>query len=1107
MLRRFLLIGVGGSGGKTLRFLRRNLEERLEDIGWTEGVPTGWQFLQIDVPTVADGHDPSLPGQLPDGSYVGLVGPSVNYSGLDRALLSPAATEEMFQEAAGWRPNPADVHVQVSAGAGQHRTLGRIIALANLGRIRQGIDGAVQRLNQPEAITQLDRLSRRLGNPPVNQPPQPVSVVVSSIAGGSGAGIFQDVCDVMKSFGHAWLDDSMAVLFAPDVFDELPPISRSGVYPNALAALSELLAGYWNAEPPGDTEFSLYAPAGIQVASVKARGPRYPFIIGRSNDKVSYGGQLDVYAGAASSLAALMASASAQDDLVAYKFTNWSAAAGNIADNLGLKGENAETPLSSMGFATVSLGRSRFGAYASERLARLSVEHLLRSHWVGRDVPQKTKPEHALEEVRQMNFEWFRNASGLNELGETSNDILDGLEAPGQAGIIDDAVRQILHEMDAGGGLRALDWSDTLCAKFQAREPQALATLRVATDERARSEWVPGIQRRLRDLVGVTLARVGGPVTVALLRSLREDLDKVTVELAHEEEQRRRWAAQRDTAIKNEFAQLDPKSIIQPNAEFVVRAADRGRKTLQWAAEADLRRFTVEIVRDLRDNFLLPLEKSVAEAVAVLEREDAPPAGQPAVVATWPEGNLVPSRYEPAVNERLIESVDSYPDMFIDCVVRSVEATTGADAVREAVNDVVRGVLLAGDDQGVVEQLSAWRPARLASASGPATKARFQAHVTAEALLSRAREWVHRPATAIGHHVAESLRGYLDPDASEPAERMEREERFRAAFTEAIALSAPLVKINASAMRRTHNCEVPAPSYSFTEIPFPAGTNGRAIVEAVMRARGLDPTDAHLAKAFGTGDEARIDILSVFDVPFQPVVFESIMRPIAQDWVARQATVQSRSSFWKWRRARPLTRFVPMSPGVRRNFVTGWFAARILGQLQAATDDSQPVRVWIPEQQEWLSFPDPLIAPVGNEADLLPAVLETLPLALVGYAMNGEQGGAALRPYQQLIELGDNPRRALQQWILQGSVPNGAPLPREQMGTAGDDATLRQKKVLEYVHRRQEKYGKVIDVMVDAHNFFETRWVWELRDDLHYAFGQLIRIVEDTTPTSADDND
>ena len=117
-----------------------------------------------------------------------------------------------------------------------------------------------------------------------------------------GAGIFLDVCDVLKTRGPTWTANSMAILFAPDVFDDVPQLGRTGVNPNALAALSELLAGYWNAEPPGETEFSLYAPAGIHVGDLKGRGPRFPFVIGRSNHKVHYGGQLDVYAGTASAL-------------------------------------------------------------------------------------------------------------------------------------------------------------------------------------------------------------------------------------------------------------------------------------------------------------------------------------------------------------------------------------------------------------------------------------------------------------------------------------------------------------------------------------------------------------------------------------------------------------------------------------------------------------------------------------------------------------------------------------------------------------------------------------------------------------------------------------
>ena len=68
MLRPFLLIGIGGSGGKTLRIVRHELERRLAEHGWEGGFPAGWRFLHIDVPSIADGDDPDLPAQLPGRS-------------------------------------------------------------------------------------------------------------------------------------------------------------------------------------------------------------------------------------------------------------------------------------------------------------------------------------------------------------------------------------------------------------------------------------------------------------------------------------------------------------------------------------------------------------------------------------------------------------------------------------------------------------------------------------------------------------------------------------------------------------------------------------------------------------------------------------------------------------------------------------------------------------------------------------------------------------------------------------------------------------------------------------------------------------------------------
>jgi len=53
MLRPVLFIGVGGSGGKTIRSIKQALNRKLESARYEGGIPAAWQFLQID--TTYDG--------------------------------------------------------------------------------------------------------------------------------------------------------------------------------------------------------------------------------------------------------------------------------------------------------------------------------------------------------------------------------------------------------------------------------------------------------------------------------------------------------------------------------------------------------------------------------------------------------------------------------------------------------------------------------------------------------------------------------------------------------------------------------------------------------------------------------------------------------------------------------------------------------------------------------------------------------------------------------------------------------------------------------------------------------------------------------------------
>ena len=91
MLRPFLIIGVGGSGGKTLRAVRSALDMKLRLSGWNHGLPAAWQFLHFDTPLAQDGKEFPAPF-LPQDSYVGLSAAHGSYSNVATAIEAQVGT-------------------------------------------------------------------------------------------------------------------------------------------------------------------------------------------------------------------------------------------------------------------------------------------------------------------------------------------------------------------------------------------------------------------------------------------------------------------------------------------------------------------------------------------------------------------------------------------------------------------------------------------------------------------------------------------------------------------------------------------------------------------------------------------------------------------------------------------------------------------------------------------------------------------------------------------------------------------------------------------------------------------------------------------------------
>ncbi|MFM8154994.1 MAG: tubulin-like doman-containing protein, partial [Actinomycetes bacterium] len=346
MLRPFLFVGVGGSGGKTLRALKQTLQRRLRQNDWEKGIPQAWQFLQVD--TAYDGVAFPAP-MLPLDEFVGLVGPGQTYQSMIANLETKLNGPSLQQSAlAGWCfPSSA---VPISTGAGMIRTIGRTVSASGLANLRVALDTAVRRMQAPGAEGELNELSARLHKGSGGKSKDPVVIVVSSIAGGSGAGMLLDVTETIKSLDSQsrWLQSPQAFLYTPEVFDSIPPALRAQIPMNALGAMAEIMAGNW-ADSPSEGSEALFTSQGVKVqrsGQKPAVGPNATYLIGSRNSNgvnLAEGregqGMDEVFMAVGEALTGLVTNERISDDFDAYFLTNVFVASGNpaiVVDHSGL---------------------------------------------------------------------------------------------------------------------------------------------------------------------------------------------------------------------------------------------------------------------------------------------------------------------------------------------------------------------------------------------------------------------------------------------------------------------------------------------------------------------------------------------------------------------------------------------------------------------------------------------------------------------------------------------------------------------------------------------------------------------------------------------------
>lgn len=1055
-MQSFLFIGVGGSGGKTLAYLWRSLDRRLGAAGWTGGVPPIWQFLHLDPRARNDSPGKDIP-ILPVGAvtYVNLADQPLSYQDYDEELVAPGYLDGY----AGWRPpSPGSIEPPY-LGAGQRRAVGRAISAHALGRVRDAVVKAATTMQDQHAEGIRAELRGRLGVPLDYAPDHTCHVVVvGSLAGGSGSGAFLDVVHVVRSLAGQIdysVGDPLTVLYTSELFKTLPQEFRRGIHPNTLAAASELIAA---SEGNLDSRSAplLQRAGGALPQPGERRTGRTTVVVGLSNGVVQMRSATDVYRAVGSLLAGSLTDYELQQTLSSFiintngaPFTGtWTLSKHAMSEAQG----NVANPVGALGYASYGLGRNLFAQYASERLAKLSLERLLRGHRDVQQAGEQISDERLIQRAADARDDDFFDNTGLHEKGRQHNQVLDALrDIPTVKGHLDrarDAVLERLRQTTAG--LPAGEVQTMIAADFDAERKSVIPAIAVDREERAR-RWSIEVRKKLLDAVVLEIGTFGFPTTIELLERLDAQIRDAIAELEGYRADYEKESAGLIEAAKAVFVQLRDR--ITTSHDSVTTSVGKRRDALQRTVEGDLFTFAAGQLTDIRQNLLPPLRAAVKSAAVSLTHLASEPGPDRDKFDQW-SASSVPPHLQPAPNEYLLEPISTF-EASLDSLLARIFHDGASNSMSRAVSEVIVGAWPTAEDPThraeLIAALGNWSPSdSRARSTGEVTgrAAEFTLYLDADALLSRAKDWVQRRSD-ISTYVTESLAEYLAPGREDSTARAVA---FEKAVRGAITASRPLVRINGSLDTRIHTTPTSVVNY-FGRFPIEPGAGSplfervkAALLDAKLDQVGDEAAVAALCDPTSTAGD--VDIASFTGSTRHPVIFASLFEPIAEEWRATAGKpLGEQAQFWSFRRAAILPDFVPLPVVLQEGMIRGWFTAAFLGRLRQLALADQPVNVWTDEG--WLAFPWPYLGgPERDRALVLHRILESYPVSLLDLSQGTE---ATLAAYESLLDLAKDGasgalttysslNTALQTWIDSGEVPAGAADPLEALAGPGGQA-------------------------------------------------------------------
>jgi hypothetical protein len=1059
MLGSMLFVGVGGSGGNTVRAIREILSERLEAMKWEGPFPECWQTLWIDtIATQGRGGFPSP--LLPSDSYLGLVPGQVSYQTVKEQIINATPASSRNEVLSGWLP--LSTPVPIAKGAGQFRAIGRTVGVSQLGAMNRFLSEAHNRLTSAQANKDLARLNQLFDIPVSAKPPHTSVFVISSMAGGSGSGLFQDVAQLIKSVDPS-LDEFMHVmLYGADVFAlNVPENMLKSVPGNTLGALSEVVNGVWREKLTSASSF-LFDGVGRPPISRRYGGKHHWLIGAKNNDGALGATTKEIYYAVGSSLASLTTSPATQQWLDDYVVVNVFPTSATMTDKTRLKVAGSldhYQPFAAMGFSRISLGMDRFVDYAAECIARNAVEKLLWPDFEPVSKDQSMNRNVQIDTRTEQLWSGFLEDSGLRERNP-DNDVLDALK--GQESFYTNFANEcIAHAAGRDSALDPSTWEQRIMNYFNANRVKLLTAEKPAIFESVQ-QWTQDIQKRVLAATSGVVVSGGLYVAIELLKKLRKELEfLIKTELPADAEQKRNLTDEiRGRVLK--FLSTG-KAKIEKKDQEIQKVQDTVKKGIAFLGEVDRIMIAIELLADLDENFLAPLLKSMTDEIENLKVEKASEDEYDfASFSSFPNSDKasVQERFAPPNTEQTLIDYKEFPKLLREWSQAALEPEHQGAWELRMTERALLGIPFDksgdGSEQRLIETRPSWQPknSNYRASIGNAQKAGFTVHATIGDIYERAKAMINSHAGSLSNQVNMGIRPYLD-NLADPAEKSKRQKDFEAKFSSALKYSKPMVEENIKVLNAVHPGAAGGTYTSFSTIPL----ENLPLQEKVFGlVNQFDPENPAIQdkETFNSSESIReITIFSTTKGARNPVVFNTLMEPIYRDWIARANSSQTRQQFWTLRRTKPAPEAIPVAQEVLDQMFLGWLALTFADLRKVDDTDlnkGRKVSVYSYREKKWVDFPHPLLGlgDAPRSFDTFPAVLNSLAIALL--EVNITASIAPLLAHHSLMDAGtdldDDQEYGVNRVLLdyvQGTGPikgDGDQTPEQRQATLVEDIQL-----------------------------------------------------------------